>query len=536
MEAVKEFFRNGTLLKDLNTTFIALIPKNPKACSLGDYRPISCCNLVYKIITKIIANRVKPLLKRCISPNQTAFQKGKNLGENVLLDIELIRNYQKSNCPKASMLKVDIRKAFDTVCWDFVNKILEAQSFPPLFREWVRQCFETPRFSILVNGEPAGFFEGKRGLRQGDPLSPYLFIIVMEALSKMLDAAARDGKFGLHPQCENPLLTHLLFADDLLLFSDGSTSSMDGISDILALFKGMSGLDMNAAKSEIFFSGFSDTEALALSSSLEIKLGSFPTRYLGLPLNSKRLSYSVMQPFVERITKKLHSYTAKFMSFAGKIRLVSSVIYGMVNFWSQVYMLPKEFYKTVDSLCSAFLWKNSSQSARGARVAWHDVCKPCCEGGLGIRKLEDFEVVFKLKQVWNLFANSGSLWVSWVHSNVFNWRSFWVTPDSNRFSRTIRSMLQLKLLLSTFLRCEIRNGKMAAFWYDSSTTLGPLIDFIGQGGPRILRIRLDAKVCVAVKDGDWYLPNARSDETQTLQIVLTTLPAPAEIKGPDIFL
>lgn len=106
---------------------------------------------------------------------------------------------------------------------------------------------QTAKFSILVNGEPAGFFEGRKSLRQGDPLSPYLFILVMEALSKLLDAAAREGKFGLHPQCQNPLLTHLLFADDLLLFSDGSTSSMVGISEVLSQFKSMSGLDMNAA-------------------------------------------------------------------------------------------------------------------------------------------------------------------------------------------------------------------------------------------------------------------------------------------------
>lgn len=209
VEAVREFFRNGRLLKDLNTTFIALIPKTPEACSLGDYRPISCCNLVYKIISKILANRLKTVLKVCISSNQSAFQKGRSLGENVLLATELIRNYQRSNCPKASMLKVDFRKAFDTVCWAFVNKLLEAQDFPPLFRMWVRECFSSPRFSIMINGEPAGFFKGKKGLRQGDPISPYLFIMVLEALSCLLDKVARDSLFGLHPQCENPLITHL---------------------------------------------------------------------------------------------------------------------------------------------------------------------------------------------------------------------------------------------------------------------------------------------------------------------------------------
>lgn len=115
-KAVKEFFSNGRLLRELNTTAIALIPKQPKVCTLGDYRPISCCNLIYKVISKIIALRLKPILQDCISPNQAAFLKGRSLGENVLLASELIRNYHKPSCPKSCMLKLDIRKAFDTVC------------------------------------------------------------------------------------------------------------------------------------------------------------------------------------------------------------------------------------------------------------------------------------------------------------------------------------------------------------------------------------------------------------------------------------
>lgn len=199
-------------------------------------------------------------------------------------------------------------------------------------------------------------------------------------------------------------------------------------------------------------------------------------------------------------------------------------------------MLSKAFYKKIDSLCSTFLWKNNTQSALGARVAWEDVCKPRCEGGLGIRKLEDFEVVFRLKQVWNLFAISGSLWVAWVQRNVFGHQTFWATQYSNRYSITIKSMLQLKPLLSTFLKCEVRNGRAATFWYDSWTTLGPLIDFIGDVGPRMMRLRLHSKVIDAVRDGNWHLPNARSDQAQTLQILLTTLPTPTADKGPDLFL
>ena len=124
--AIEEFFRNGRLLRDLNTTTIVLIPKSDTATTLGEFRPISCCNLVYKIITKIIANRMKPILQKSISNNQATFLKDRSLGENVLLASELVRNYRSSSCPKSCMLKVDIRKAFDTLSWDFVIKLLEA--------------------------------------------------------------------------------------------------------------------------------------------------------------------------------------------------------------------------------------------------------------------------------------------------------------------------------------------------------------------------------------------------------------------------
>ncbi|XP_024015937.1 uncharacterized protein LOC112089189 [Eutrema salsugineum] len=194
--AIREFFRNGRLLKDLNNAAITLIPKMSEACQLRDYRPISCCNLIYKIISK-----------------------------------------------------VDIRNAFDTLAWDFVIKVLEAQEFPPFFISWIKECISSPRYSISINGELAGFFPGKKVLRQGDSLSPYLFIMVMEVLSRMLEKAVVQHQTRLHPLCSTPRITHLLFADDLLVFSDGSRHSISGIKDTMASFKDMCGLDMNKEKS-----------------------------------------------------------------------------------------------------------------------------------------------------------------------------------------------------------------------------------------------------------------------------------------------
>lgn len=150
--------------------------------------------------------------------------------------------------------------------------------------------------------------------------------------SRMMDSGTVQGKFSTHPLCVSPRLTHLAFADDLLVFSDGSHHSLLGISEILQQFHSFSGLDMNASKSELFLGGFGDAEAAGASDLIGVRLGTFPSRYLGLPLSTTKLSLATLQPFIQKITSHLHSWTAKFLSYAGKIRLIVSVIYGKVNF------------------------------------------------------------------------------------------------------------------------------------------------------------------------------------------------------------
>lgn len=304
--------------------------------------------------------------------------------------------------------------------------------------------------------------------------------MAMEVLSKLLENASQANQLRLHPKCSEPRVTHLLFADDLLVFSDGSRHSLTGITSVLKEFKLMSGLEMNAAKSELFFRGYNEIEQAVLRDISGIKIGAFPTRYLGLPLNPSRINMATLQPFLERITSRLHCWTVRTLSYAGKIRLIASEIYGMVNFWSSVFNLPKTFYARVDSLCAAFLWNNNTTSASGARVAWKDICKPKEEGGLGIRLLEEFQLVFGLKRLWNFFSNSGSLWVAWLRNHIFKRRSYWLTADSPRFSATVRNMLQLKEYLPDFMRCNVLDGQDGSFWFDYWTELGPLISVVGE--------------------------------------------------------
>lgn len=199
-------------------------------------------------------------------------------------------------------------------------------------------------------------------------------------------------------------------------------------------------------------------------------------------------------------------------------------------------MLPKWFYTKVDSLCSAFLWKNSTTSAGGTRVAWKHICTPKKEGGLGIRLLEDFEMVFRLKRLWLFFYGSGSLWVPWITSNRFSGKSLWLINDSPRFSSAVRSMIVLKDQLQTFLRCDVKDGNTALFWYDYWTHLGPILQVLGPSGPRSLRIPLHATVSQAVDNGHWNLPPARTDNEVVLQIILSTTPVPSPMRGNDVYL
>ncbi|XP_010527341.1 PREDICTED: uncharacterized protein LOC104804698 [Tarenaya hassleriana] len=533
VKSVTDFFASGILLGQTNATIITLIPKRQGAVSLADFRPISCCNTVYKIVSTIIAKRLKPILQELISPNQTAFLKGRLMMENVLLATELIRDYNHKGSPPSAMIKIDIRKAFDTLSWDFLMRILQAINLPPQFVSWIKMCITTPKFSVNINGELAGYFKGRRGLRQGDPLSPYLFILSMEIFSRMLDQGASIGRFSPHPKCRQPSITHLSFADDVMIFCSGDIQSLRAALDILDQFSTGSGLAMNTSKSEIFLGGLQQNQADSLAATIGLKLGTLPVKYLGVPLNPTKLSKSDFQPLLEKIKSKLTAWSIQYLSYAGHIQLISTVIYGLINAWSQIFALPKFFLKEVDSLCSSFLWKGSHQASGGHRISWVTICMPKAEGGLGLRRLEDFNLVFRLKLIWLIFAKGGSLWVAWIKQNVFKSNNFWICKPSNRLSWILRKLLSLKETVCKFLKVKLGNRRNTSFWYDQWAGIGQLITLAGDEGPRLLGIPKNATVAEAAPTGMWTFTGARTEVIQELQIALTAIGPPLESVGAD---
>lgn len=219
----------------MNVSFISLIPTILGANSLKDFLPISLVGGIYKIIAKVLANRLKSVLEKVISKSQSAFIKGRQILDPILIANECLDSRLRSGEPGV-ICKMDLEKAYDHVNWDFLLYMLRRCSFGGKWCSLIVHCISSMLFSVLVNGSSNGFFSSSRGLRQGDPLSVLLFVFVMEALSRMIFAAVSGGllegfKVG------NATYSHILFADDTLIFCNAHSSQLRYLRSLLLLFE-----------------------------------------------------------------------------------------------------------------------------------------------------------------------------------------------------------------------------------------------------------------------------------------------------------
>ncbi|XP_013633333.1 PREDICTED: uncharacterized protein LOC106339050 [Brassica oleracea var. oleracea] len=477
--------QNPTFLSMWNATSLVLIPKITNASRTTDFRPISCLNTLYKVLSKLLAGRLKTILPSVISNAQSAFLPGRLLAENVLLATDLVKGYNSQVSEPRAMLKVDIRKAFDTVRWDFIITALRALSIPEKFVMWIKECITTPSFSVSVNGVSGGYFRSTRGVRQGDPLSPYIFVLAMEALSRLLHSRFQAGWISYHPKTDR--------ASDI--------SSHD-----------------SAAISRFGFSS-----------------GSLPIRYLGLPLMSRKLKISEYAPLIAKIFARFKMWATRTLSFAGRLQLLSTVIAGTVNFWISCFILPKGCIKQIESLCIRFLWSGNIELCKSAKVAWSTVCLPKDEGGLGLRNFMVWNQVMCLRFIWLLFSDKPSLWADWHRYYSLSQKCFWAVEETQHDSWMWKRLLKLRPVALLFLRVNLGNGSKIKFWYDIWTPLGQLIVHIGENGPRNTRIPINAIVSQAANATGWCVGGPHSQRELDLHIHLTTLSFPATSVNEDEF-
>lgn len=512
--AIQSFFLFGFLPRSINATLLSLVPKTTTAEKMSDFRPIACCNVVYKIISRIMAHRLKAILPPSIELNQCAFVEGRLLLENVLLATELVKDYHKPSISSRSAVKLDISKAFDTVNWSFVEITLRAMNIPAQFVTWIMRCIDTATFSVSINGELAGFFPSSRGIRQGCSLSPYLYVIVSNVLSKLLNRAVLSRSIGYHPMCQDIRLTHLSFADDIVVFTDGLPSSLTSTLEVFQSFAEMSGLCINVAKSTVFAAGRGKgaLEEAAIAAGLSVS--ALPIKYLELPLTTKTMTCSDYEPLLLKIKSRFQSWTSKALSFAGRLQLINSVIASVTNFWCSAFSLPQGCTDEIESMCSAFLRSGSPNITTKAKVAWSEVYKLKSEGGLGVRSIREVSTVFALKLIWRVFSDPGSLWVKWVNQVLLRNNSFWDAREGTAGSWVWRKLLQLRPLAKKFIRMAVHNGSTTKFWTDIWHPLGRLIEVMGEHGRLKLGINRNATISELLSSSGWRLRNTRDRHIQ----------------------
>ncbi|GJW67074.1 putative reverse transcriptase domain, reverse transcriptase zinc-binding domain protein [Tanacetum coccineum] len=264
-----------------------------------------------------------------VSENQSAFVLRRRISDNILITQELMHNYHRNRGPPRCAFKVDIQKAYDTVDWSFFGNILNRFGFHPTMVKWIMACVTLASFSLSINGNIHGYFKGERGLRQGDPLSPYLFTLVMEVLTLIFKRRVRlSDSFRFHKQCEELQIINVCFADDLFIFAHGDVESARVIKESLDEFKEVSGLVPSLPKSTSFFCNVMNHE-MAILNIMPFSKDELPIKYFGVPLISSRLLNKDCKILVEKAKIRISNWKNKSLSFAGRIQLCKSVISSM---------------------------------------------------------------------------------------------------------------------------------------------------------------------------------------------------------------
>ena len=205
---IQTFFISGVMPRTLNHTHVRLIPKTTASKSVGDYRPIARCNVYYKIISKLLAQRLKQVLRNLISENQSAFVQDRAISDNILISHEVLHFLKTSEAIKRCSIavKTDMSKAYDRLEWDFIEAVLLQLGFNLAWTNLIMQCIKTVTYYFLINGSAQGMVKPQKGIRQGDPLSPYIFILCSEVLSGLCRKLQ-----GIRVATSSPSINHLLF-------------------------------------------------------------------------------------------------------------------------------------------------------------------------------------------------------------------------------------------------------------------------------------------------------------------------------------
>jgi hypothetical protein len=364
-----QFHGNSRLPKGMFSFFLTLIPKVSSPQSLGDFRPISLLGCLYKLVAKVLTARLSKVIGVLIPNTQSAFIKGRQLVDGVVVVNEVI-DFAKKLKKECLIFKVDFEKAYDSVDWGFLDYMLRRFGFGDKWCAWMKACVCSGNMSVLVNGCPTEEISIKRGLKQGDPLAPFLFLIVAEGLGGLMRMAVDRDRFKPFLVGRDGLPVSILqYADDTLCIGEPSVENLWALKAVLRGFELASGLKVNFWKSCLFGVNVSSEFLVMASDFLNCRVGNLPFKYLGLPVGANPRLSSTWAPMVDSFRKRLGSWGNKYISLGGRIVLINAVLNSLPIFFLSFIKIPVKVWREVVCIQRNFIWGGLSSKNKKCWVS-----------------------------------------------------------------------------------------------------------------------------------------------------------------------
>ncbi|WVZ77334.1 hypothetical protein U9M48_025213 [Paspalum notatum var. saurae] len=413
----REFYNCKLPLYSLNFGIVTLLPKQKEVKQIQQYRPICLLNVSFKVFSKVIANRLCLVAKKVIRPSQTAFLSGGNILEGVVVLHETLHDLRKKKL-NSVVLKLDFEKAYD-----------KDEGFIPLWCRWIEQIVSKGSVGVKVNDDIDKYFQTWKGLRQRDPLSPFLFNLVVDMLSVLLIRAKENMDRGL---------SILQYADDTILFMKHDLEEAKNLKLVLCAFEQLSGLKINFHKSELFLYGKARSFPKEYSELFGCNVGSLPFGYLGIPMHHRKIANKDWFSVEERFQKKLSSWKGKLLSSGGRLVLMNSVLSSLPMFMFSFFEVTK---------------------------GWNILSTPRDIGGLGILNLEVQNKCLLGKWLFKLLTEDG-IWQDLLRKMYLHSKAIIQVSKQPGDSQFWVGLMHVKEQVLYFGSFKLQNGKQIRFWED----------------------------------------------------------------------
>jgi hypothetical protein len=470
INAVKLFFATGRMPEGVNDTAIVLIPKIEQTEILKDFRPIILCTVIYKVIAKCLVNRLRPIFGEIVSINQSDFVPGRLITDNALVAFECFHyiehntNMSKDFCA----YKLDLSKAYDRVDWEFLKKVMQRMGFLHRWVDWIMSCVTSVSYKVKFNGNLLDSFSPSRGLRQGDPLSPFLFLFVADAISTLLQREVDGGTIDPLKVCRSaPGMSHLLFADDSLLFFKAREDQALRVKQVLDKYASSTGQLINPSKCSVLFGKECPPDQRAsIKRVLQIEQETFETKYLGLPTPEGRMDRGKFESLQARLAKCLVEWDDDHTSQAAKEVLIKSIAQAIPVYVMSVFKLPLGLCDELTKMIRRYWWGAENGRRKTQWVAWDIMLRPKSHGGVGFRDMRIFNQALLARQAWRLVQHPDTLCAQILKARYYPNGFLLDTVFSGNGSSTWHAIEYGLELLKKGVIWRVGNGARIRAWRD----------------------------------------------------------------------